>query len=113
MMAFTTLVRGVRPRPPSGEKLMKWEVSQRGRCTYGSLTELPQHGTIAFMAKARYHYNIMLRPEPEGGYTALVPALPGCVTYGRTVDEAREMAKDAISGYIASLRKHNEPVPID
>jgi antitoxin HicB len=63
------------------------------------------------MAKARYHYNIMLRPEPEGGYTALVPALPGCVTYGRTVDEAREMAKDAISGYIASLRKHSDPIP--
>jgi antitoxin HicB len=58
------------------------------------------------MAKARCRYNIMLRPEPEGGYTALVPALPGCVTYGRTVDEAREMARDAISGYIASLRKH-------
>lgn len=65
------------------------------------------------MPKARYHYNIMLRPEPEGGYTALVPALPGCVTYGRTVDEAREMAKDAISGYIASLRKHKDPIPTD
>jgi len=52
------------------------------------------------MPKARYHYNIMLRPEPEGGYTALVPALPGCVTHGRTLEEARAMAKDAISGYI-------------
>ena len=49
----------------------------------------------------------------EGVYTALVPALPGCVTYGRNVDEAREMARDAISGYIASLRKHNDPVPTD
>ena len=68
---------------------------------------------MAKAAKARYHYNIMLRPEPEGGYTALVPALPGCVTYGRTVDEAREMAKDAISGYIASLRKHKDPIPTD
>ena len=65
------------------------------------------------MPKARYHFNIMLRPEPEGGYTALVPALPGCVTHGRTLDEAREMARDAISGYIASLRKHKEPVPSD
>ena len=63
------------------------------------------------MPKARYRYNVMLRPEPEGGYTALVPALPGCVTYGRTVDEGREMARDAIVGYIASLRKHNESVP--
>ena len=68
--------------------------------------------SITSMAKARYHYNVMLRPEPEGGYTALVPAL-GCVTYGRTVDEAREMAKDAISGYIASLRKHKDPIPTD
>jgi antitoxin HicB len=65
------------------------------------------------MAKSRYHYNIMLRPEPEGGYTAIVPALPGCVTYGRTLTEARKMAKDAISGYIKSLRKHKERVPTD
>lgn len=49
----------------------------------------------------------------KGGYTARIPALPGCVTHGRTVDEAREMAKDVISGYIASLRKHRDPVPTD
>jgi antitoxin HicB len=60
------------------------------------------------MAKARYRYNIKLRPEPEGGYTALVPALPGCVTYGRTLTEARKMAEDAITGYVESLRKHGE-----
>ena len=63
------------------------------------------------MAKARHRYNIILRPEPEGGYTALVPALPGCVTYGRTFEEAREMVKDAILGYIASLLKHKDPLP--
>ena len=65
------------------------------------------------MPKTRYHYNVLLRPEPEGGYTALVPALPGCVTYGRTIEEANAMAKDAITGYIASLRKHGDPVPSD
>lgn len=65
------------------------------------------------MAKLRYHYNIMLRPEPDGGFTATVPALPGCVTYGRDLKEARSMAKDAISAYIASLRKHKEPIPTD
>jgi antitoxin HicB len=58
-------------------------------------------------------YNVMLRPEPEGGYTAVVPAPPGCVTYGRTLKEARELAKDAIAVYVASLRKHNDPVPTD
>jgi antitoxin HicB len=56
---------------------------------------------------------IMLRPEPGGGYTALVPALPGCVTYGRTLDEAREMVKDTISGHVAGLRKHKDPIPTD
>jgi len=63
------------------------------------------------MTKERYYYNIVLRPEPEGGFTAIVPALLGCVTYGRTLSEARKMAKDAISGYIKSLKKHQEPVP--
>jgi antitoxin HicB len=65
------------------------------------------------MKKAHFHFNIVLRPEPEGGFTVSVPALPGCVTYGRTLEEAREMARDAVSGYIASLRKHGEAIPTD
>jgi len=65
------------------------------------------------MKKSRLHFNIVLRPEPEGGFTTIVPALPGCVTYGHTLAEAREMAKDAITGHIASLRKHGEPIPSD
>jgi predicted RNase H-like HicB family nuclease len=65
------------------------------------------------MPKTRHHYNIMLRSEPEGGFTAIVPALPGCVTYGRTLSEARKMAKDAIFGYIQSLKKHKQSVPTD
>ena len=65
------------------------------------------------MKKAHYHFTVVLRPEPEGGFTAIVPALPGCVTYGRTLAEAKVMTKDAMSGYIESLRKHGEPVPSD
>jgi antitoxin HicB len=65
------------------------------------------------MKKSRGHLNIVLRPEPEGGFTAIVPILPGCVTYGRTLAEAKEIARDAISGYIESLKKHKEPIPAD
>lgn len=65
------------------------------------------------MTKQHGHFNVVLRPEPEGGFTAMVPALPGCVTHGRTLEEAKEMARDAIFGYIESLRKHNEPIPTD
>jgi antitoxin HicB len=65
------------------------------------------------MKKSRGHFNIVLRPEPEGGFTAIVPILPGCVIYGRTLAEAKEMARDAISGYIESLKKHKEAIPTD
>ena len=65
------------------------------------------------MKKSRGRFNIVLRPEPEGGFTVIVPALPGCVTYGRTLPEAKNMARDAIAGYIESLNKHNEPIPTD
>lgn len=65
------------------------------------------------MKKAHRRFNLVLRPEPEGGFTAIVPALPGCVTYGHTLAEAKKMAKDAISGYIESLRKHGESIPTD
>ncbi|MEI6435598.1 MAG: type II toxin-antitoxin system HicB family antitoxin [Bacteroidota bacterium] len=56
-------------------------------------------------------YRIFLNREPEGGYTVTVPTLPGCVTYGESVDEAISMAKEAIELYIESLVSHNEPVP--
>jgi predicted RNase H-like HicB family nuclease len=52
-------------------------------------------------------YRILLRPEPEGGYTVIVPSLPGCITYGKTVEEARKMALDAIKAYLESIKKHN------
>jgi len=63
--------------------------------------------------RKNFHYNIIFRPEPEGGFTVIVPSLPGCVTYGRNLKEAKEMAVDAIMGYVASLKKHKESIPSD
>ena len=59
------------------------------------------------------NYRILLRKEPEGGYTVIVPSLPGCITYGNTVEEAISMAKEAIEIYIESLEKHGEEVPTE
>ena len=56
-------------------------------------------------------YNLIFRPEPEGGFTVLVPSLPGCISYGKDLGEARAMARDAVHAYLASLKKHREPVP--
>ncbi len=58
-------------------------------------------------------YRILLRREPEGGYTVLVPSLPGCITYGKTVEEAIQMAKDAIRVYIESLIEDGDAVPVE
>ncbi len=61
---------------------------------------------------SEYQYTIILDPDPEeGGYTVTVPALPGCVTQGETIEEAIAMAKDAIRLYIETLIADGEPVP--
>lgn len=58
-------------------------------------------------------YRVLLRKEPERGYTVIVPSLPGCVTYGDTIDEAIVMAKEVIELYIESLKAHNEEIPTE
>ncbi|MFB9842177.1 type II toxin-antitoxin system HicB family antitoxin [Mucilaginibacter ginsenosidivorans] len=58
-------------------------------------------------------YRILLAPQEEGGFSVTVPALPGCFTHGETVEEAIEMAKEAISLYIESLEGDGEPIPDD
>jgi predicted RNase H-like HicB family nuclease len=52
-------------------------------------------------------------PAEEGGYVVTCPALPGVVTEGDTLREARRMAEEAIAGYIEVLVKHNQPIPTD
>lgn len=59
------------------------------------------------------NYKIMLRPEPEGGFTVIVPSLPGCITYGSNLTEAKNMAKEAIELYLESLVAHDESIPND
>lgn len=57
-------------------------------------------------------YTIILEPNyPEEDYTVRVPALPGCITYGRTKEEALERAKEAIEGFVEGLQKAGEVIP--
>lgn len=43
---------------------------------------------------------VVLEPSDEGGYTALVPALPGCIREGDTKDEAIRNVREAIGVYL-------------
>lgn len=65
------------------------------------------------MKMPRKIFRTLLRKEPEGGYTVIVPLLPGCVTFGATMEEAIEMSKEAIELYLESLIARNEPIPSD
>jgi antitoxin HicB len=56
-------------------------------------------------------YTIVVEPEPTGGFMVVVPALPGCFTQGRTVEECRDRAAEAIAVHIAGLQTDGEPVP--
>jgi predicted RNase H-like HicB family nuclease len=62
---------------------------------------------------AEHGYTVIYEQLLEGGYQVIVPALPGIVTYGRTLEEAREMAEDAIRCHIRALLKDGEDIPDD
>jgi antitoxin HicB len=59
------------------------------------------------------YYRVIYEPLNEGGFQVIVPALPGIVTYGPTLPEAREMARDAIVCHLQGLLKDREEIPED
>lgn len=60
-----------------------------------------------------YTFTAVFEPEPEGGYTVHFPALRGCITYGETLDQARDTARDALELYLESLLEDDVPIPVD
>ena len=61
--------------------------------------------------KKVYSFQINLVPDGDGGYTVLVPLLPGCVSYGTSIEEATHNAKEAIQLHLENLAAHRQPVP--
>jgi antitoxin HicB len=63
--------------------------------------------------KRTHEYTAFFDGNEHGGYTVTVPSLPGLVTEGRDLEQARSMAKDAIECYIEGLKKAKEPIPVE
>ena len=55
-----------------------------------------------------YKYTVLFEPIEEGGYNVVIPAIPEICTFGETLEEAREMAKDAIHCFLESAIKAGE-----
>ena len=56
-------------------------------------------------------YRILIEQDEDGAFIAECPSLPGCVSQGPTRKEALDNIRDAIKGYLQSLKKHKEPIP--
>jgi antitoxin HicB len=56
-------------------------------------------------------YTFVFDSDPEGGFVVTCPALPGLVTQGATLEEARAMARDAMEGFIEVLVEDGESIP--
>ena len=63
------------------------------------------------MAMHEHRYTVLFKAAEEGGYVVTCPALPGLVTEGDTIEEARAMAAEAIRGYLESLAKDGLTAP--
>lgn len=68
---------------------------------------------FSFVRMSQFTYRILLTQEPEGGYTVNVPALPGCITFGDSIEHAMQMAKEAIQLYVETLQAEGDAIPDD
>lgn len=60
-----------------------------------------------------YSYTVIYEPLKDGGYLIMAPLLPGLVTYGRTFEEAKEMARDAVLCHLEGLKKDKKNIPTE
>ena len=58
-------------------------------------------------------YTVVLEQDPEGGYVAVVPALPGCVSQGDTRQQALDNAREAAELYVEDCIAAGDPVPTE
>jgi predicted RNase H-like HicB family nuclease len=61
--------------------------------------------------KKKLQYRVILQPDEEGGYTVIVPALPGCISEGNTKKEALANIQEAIQGWIEVSRAYGDYIP--
>jgi predicted RNase H-like HicB family nuclease len=72
---------------------------------------IPRYDVRSQIGNRAMKYRVHIEQDEEGVFIAEVPALPGCISQGKTRAEALTNVKEAIEAYLASLRAHDEPIP--
>jgi antitoxin HicB len=97
---------------------LQWSgfIDERHECDRLSVEDTISLNTLGWresVGTKEYRFTVLFEPAEEGGYVVTCPALPGLVTEGDTLEEARDMAQDAIKAYLESLHKDGHPIPED
>jgi predicted RNase H-like HicB family nuclease len=69
----------------------------------------PAAGTI--LRGGSMKFRVIIQADEDGVFVAECPSLPGCISQGRTREEAKANIAEAIAGYVESLEQHGEPIP--
>ena len=64
-------------------------------------------------AQRTYEYTVVLEPAQPHGYSVYVPALPGVVTSGDTIEDALAMAREAIALHLRGMIEDGEQIPVE
>ena len=62
-------------------------------------------------SELRMRYRVHIQQDEDGVFVAEVPSLPGCLSQGRTREEAVANVREAMAAYLESLEEHGEPIP--
>jgi predicted RNase H-like HicB family nuclease len=64
-----------------------------------------------YFAICTLRFRVLIEQDEDGVFVAEVPALPGCISQGKTRSEVLDNIKEAMVGYLESLEAHGEPIP--
>jgi predicted RNase H-like HicB family nuclease len=81
-------------------------------CDAALISSLPRLPIGEYLTIVKHmKFRVVIAPDEDGVFVAECPALSGCVSQGKTREEAMANIRDAIQGYLHSLEKHGEPIP--
>jgi predicted RNase H-like HicB family nuclease len=66
---------------------------------------------VASLDTSKHEFDVVFEPQDDGGYTAYVPDLPGCVSEGETLDQAAAMVQEAMALYLESRQERGWALP--